>query len=80
MKEALRSEGFQGITGGLQNVGGMMMAAGYGPDAFIGKNAGAQAGQAASTGTRLAMPNPFAQFMTNPYDYMSMNPRTFKKQ
>jgi hypothetical protein len=28
MKEALRSEGFQGITGGLQNFGGMMMSAG----------------------------------------------------
>lgn len=28
MKEALRSEGFQGIVGGLQNMGGMMMASG----------------------------------------------------
>lgn len=32
MKEALRSEGFQGITGGLQNFGGMMMAAGLSPE------------------------------------------------
>lgn len=37
MKEALRSEGFQGIVGGLQNAGGMMMAAGSGPNAFLGK-------------------------------------------
>lgn len=37
MKEALRSEGFQGIVGGLQNFGGMMMGAGSGPNAFLGK-------------------------------------------
>lgn len=32
MKEALRSEGFQGIVGGLQNAGGMMMGAGMNPN------------------------------------------------
>jgi hypothetical protein len=42
MKEALRSEGFQGIVGGLQNAGGMMMAAGSGPNAFLGKTGGGQ--------------------------------------
>lgn len=55
MKEALRSEGFQGIVGGLQNAGGMMMAAGSGPNAFLGK-AGGGRGQASlmSQGAQMA--------------------------
>lgn len=32
MKEALRSEGFQGIVGGLQNIGGQMMGVGMNPN------------------------------------------------
>jgi hypothetical protein len=72
MKEALRSEGFQGIVGGLQNAGGMMMAGGSGPNAFLGKTGASpqlnaqqslmsQGAQMASVGTNSsAFMNPFA--------------------
>lgn len=68
MKEALRSEGFQGIVGGLQNAGGMMMAAGSGPNAFLGKTGAvaqqslmSQGAQMATVGTNSsAFMNPFA--------------------
>lgn len=58
MKEALRSEGFQGIVGGLQNAGGMMMAAGSGPNAFLGKTGAVAQQSLMSQGAQMAGVSP----------------------